>query len=77
MKRVTKVSPQSNLTPTLLKVDNNSGPFNLMRRFVYYLMRTAMNHKFKTVVILLGLYAAKKTYGLYNSFASTIKQLTG
>jgi hypothetical protein len=36
-----------------------------------------MRHKFKTIVILLGLYAAKKTYGLYNSFTTTMKQLTG
>lgn len=53
------------------------GPLYQIRRLITFLLVSARNHKFKTIVILLGLYAAKKTYGIYNTFSSTIKQFTG
>ena len=73
---MTTSSSSSLLVPTLTKLDNQ-GPFAAVRRLILYLLQSAQNHKFKTIVILLGLYAAKKTYGIYSTFTSTIKQITG
>jgi hypothetical protein len=58
-------------------VDNSNSLLNLLRRFVFYVLSKARAHKVKTIVILLGLYAAKKTYGIYNTLSDSFKSITG
>ena len=77
MKSIKKQNQNSLLVPTLRIVNNSNKPLEIMKRFVFYILKQARTHKFKTIVILLGLYAAKKTYGIYNTFADTFRQLSG
>ena len=55
----------TNLRPKLTRYDLVFSYRNFMRRVIRYCGSAIYRHKIKSIVVLIGIYAAHKTFGLY------------
>ena len=59
----------------MTKVDIVFSYRSLFKRILAWLITTMKTHKLKTLVVIAGLYAAHRTFGLYRSFQNTFNPL--
>lgn len=63
------------LKPTLTTVDIVFSKRNFLKKIIKICGSTMYTHKIKTIVVILGLYAAHKSFGLYKSVKSALNPL--
>ena len=68
---------KANTRPTLEKVDLIFNMSSFVRNSAGAVGKKAWEHKIITAVVLLGLYASHRTYGIYRSFKDSFGGLTG
>ena len=62
-----RLNAVTNLRPTLTRHDLVFSYRNFLRKIIRMCGKTIYQHKVKSLVVIIGLYAAHKTFGLYKS----------
>lgn len=65
------------MLPELTRIDLVFNYANFLRKVFRTSRDTVIRHKIKAIVVLLGFYAAHKTFGVYKSFKNALNPLAG
>ena len=63
------------MKPTMTRVDLVFSYRSALIKLLKYCHATAYRHKIKSIVVILGMVAAHKTFGLYKSIKSALNPL--
>lgn len=63
------------LKPTLTRYDIVFSKRNFMKKIIRICGSTMYTHKIKTIVVILGLYTAHKSFGLYKSIKTALNPM--
>ena len=63
------------IRPTMSRVDLVFSYRSALRKLITKCHETAYRHKIKSIVVILGMVAAHKTFGLYKSIKSALNPL--
>ncbi len=71
-----QIQAMASLKPKLTKVDLVFSYRNFVRKMFNKFGQTIYTHKIKSIVVILGLFAAHKTFGFYKSIRNALNPLS-
>ena len=71
-----QIQAMATLKPKLTRVDLVFSYRNFLRKLIRTCGQTVYTHKVKSIVVILGLVAAHKTFGFYKSVRNALNPLS-